>query len=83
MEKYAKTAINQTNKNSTQRTTIKSNKRKAIITTETNKEIPIRVKAALSIETAYKKEMARYTSSDERGKPTTKITLPSKDLIQI
>ena len=51
MEKYAKTAINQTNKNSTQRTTIKSNKRKAIITTETNKEIPIRLSNDISTET--------------------------------
>ena len=27
--------------------------------------------------------MAEYTSSDEGEKPTTKVTLPSKDLIQI
>ena len=37
MEKYAKTDINQTNKNSTQRTNIKSNKRKAITTTKTKR----------------------------------------------
>jgi len=39
MEKYAKTDINQTNKNSTQRTNIKSNKRKAITTTKTMRSL--------------------------------------------
>ena len=46
----------------------------------TYKGIPIRLTADLS---ASQKGVAGHIKSDERKKPTTKITLPSKDLIQI
>ena len=42
----------------------------------THKGIPIRITADLSIETLQARR-------DEREKPTTQITIPSKDLIQI
>ena len=45
--------------------------------------IPIRITADLSIETSGQKGMGGHTSSDEREKPTTKITVPNKDLNQI
>ena len=32
---------------------------------------------------AGQKKMAKYSWSDEKGKPTTKVTLPSKAMIQI
>ena len=41
-----------------------------------HKGIPIRITADLSIETLQARR-------DEREKPTTQITIPSKDLIQI
>ena len=49
----------------------------------TYKGIPIRLTTNLSAETASQKGVAGYIESDEREKPTTKIILPSKDLIQI
>ena len=42
----------------------------------THKGMPIRITADLSIETLQARR-------DEREKPTTQITIPSKDLIQI
>ena len=45
---------------------------------------PIRPSADFSAETLQaKKGVAQYIQGKERKKPTTKITLPSKDLIQI
>ena len=38
---------------------------------------------SLGWEDPLEKEMAGHTSSDEREKPTTQITIPRKDLIQI
>ena len=49
----------------------------------TYKGTPIRLWAGFSAETAGLKGVARYTQTDERPKPPTKITLPRKALIQI
>ena len=50
----------------------------------THKETPIRITADLSIETIQaRREWQDILKSDEREKPTTQITEPSKDLIQI
>ena len=50
----------------------------------THKGIPIRLTADHSAETLpARREWQKYIESDEGEKPTTKITLPSKDLIQI
>ena len=49
----------------------------------THKGIPIRITADLSIESSNQKGMAGHTYSDEKEKPATQITIPSKDLIQI
>ena len=49
----------------------------------TYKGIPIRLTADLSAETLQARREWQDIFSDEREKPTTKITLPSKDLIQI
>ena len=50
----------------------------------THKGIPIRITADLSIETLQaRREWQDILKSDEREKPTTQITVPSKDLIQI
>ena len=47
----------------------------------TYKGIPIKLTADLSAETLQARR--EWLSSDEREKPTTKINLPSNDLIQI
>ena len=49
----------------------------------THKRIPIRITADLSTETLQARRECRTYLSDERKKPTTQITVPSKDLIQI
>ena len=49
----------------------------------THKGLPIRVAADLSIETLQARRNGRTYLSDEREKPTTQITILSKDLIQI
>ena len=50
----------------------------------THKGIPIWIPADLSIETLQaRREWQDILKSDEREKPTTQITVPSKDLIQI
>ena len=49
----------------------------------THKGIPIRLTTDLSAETASQKGVAGHIESDEGEEPTTKITLPSKDLIQV
>ena len=76
--KHPKTHINQINKDQTQRAILKAAREKQQIT---HKEIPIRTTADLSIETLQARR-AGHTYSDEREKPT-KITLSSKDFIQI
>ena len=48
----------------------------------TDNGIPIRITAALSTETLQAKREWQDIL-DERGKPATHITVPSKDLIQI
>ena len=58
----------------------RENKKKKIA----HKEIPIRIMTDLSIETLQtRREWQDILKSDETEKPTTKITLPSKDLIQL
>ena len=47
----------------------------------THKEIPIRITADLLIETLQARR--EWQDSDGRKKNTTRITVPSKDLIQI
>ena len=49
----------------------------------TYKGIPIKITADLSIETLQARRNGRTYLSDEREKPTTQITIPSKDFIQI
>ena len=49
----------------------------------TYKGIPIRITADLSIDTLQARRERQDILSDEREKPTTQITVPSKDLIQI
>ena len=71
--------INQMNKDETQRTNIKSSKGK---TTKKSQRVPIRITSDLSIETL---QAIREWQDilNEREKPTTQITVPSKDLIQV
>ena len=49
----------------------------------THKGIYIRITADLSIETLQARKEWQDILSDEREKPTTQITITSKDLIQI
>ena len=49
----------------------------------THKDILIRITVDLSIETLQARKEWQDILSDEREKPTTQITVPSKDLIQI
>ena len=50
----------------------------------THKGIPIRITTDLATETLQaRRERQDILKSDEREKPTTQITVPSKDLIQI
>ena len=75
------THINQINKDQTQRTNIKTSKGKQQIT---HKGIPVRITADLSIETLQsRREWQDMNKVMEEKKPTTKITLPSKDLIHM
>ena len=79
--KHPKTYINQIDKDQTQRTNIKSSKGKQQIT---HKGIPIRITADLSIETLQaRSEWQDILKVMKEEKPTTQITVPSKDLIQI
>ena len=78
--KHPKTHINQINKDQTQRTNIKSSKGKQPIK---HKGIPIRVTADLSIETLQARRDWQDILKVMKEKPTTQITVPSKDLIQI
>ena len=71
-----KTHINQINEDQTQRTDIKSSEGKKKIT---RKGILIRITADISIETLQaRREWQDILKSDEREKPMTKISLPSK-----
>ena len=78
--KQPKTHINQINKDQTQGTNIKSSKGE---TTNKHKGIPIRITADLSIETLQARREWQDILKWWREKPTTQITVPSKDLIQI
>ena len=49
----------------------------------THRGIPKRITADLSIEILQARRERQDILSDEREKPTTQITVPSKDLIQI
>ena len=50
----------------------------------THRGIPIRITTDLATETLQaRRERQDILKSDEREKPTTQITVPSKDLIQI
>ena len=49
----------------------------------THKGIPIRITAGLSIETLQAEGDGQTYLNDEREKPTTQITIPREDLIQI
>ena len=74
--KHLKAHINQINEDQTQRANIKSSKGKATY--------PIRITTDLSKETLQaRREWQDILKSDEREKPTTQVTVPSKDLIQI
>ena len=79
--KHPKTHINQINKDQTQRTNIKSSKGK---TTNNTQGIHIRITAGLSIETLQaSREWQDILKVMKEKKPTTQITIFSKDLIQI
>ena len=79
--KYPKTHINQINEDQTQRTHIKSSKGKTTNNTQgdSNKDNSL----SFNRNSLGQKGMAGHTSSDEREKPATQITIPGKDLIQI
>ena len=76
--KHPKTPINQTNEIKHKQQILKAPREKQQIT---HKGIPIRKTADLSIETLQARRNGRTYLSDEREKPTTQITIPSKDLI--
>ena len=78
MAKHPKAHINQINEDQPQRAHIKSSKGKA---TNNTQGIPIRITADLSVETLQARR--EWQESDEREKPTTQITVPGKELIQI
>ena len=79
--KHLKTHINQIIKDQTQRTNIKSNKKKQQIT---HKGIPIRITADLSIETLQaRREWQDILKVMKENNLTAQITVPSKDPIQI
>ena len=73
--KHPKTHINQINEGQTEQILKAARENEQI----THKGIPIRITADLSIETLQ----ARREWQEEREKPTTQITVCSKDLIPI
>ena len=78
--KHPKTHINQVNKDQTQIVDIKTRDKQQI----THKGIPIRITADLSIETLQaRREWQDILKVMKEEKPTTQISVPSKDLIQI
>ena len=79
--KHPKTHINQINKDQTQRTNIKSSKEKTTNNTQGDSYKDNRW--SFNRNSSGQKEMAGHTECDEREKPTTKVTVCSKDLIQI
>ena len=76
--KQPKTHINQINEDQTQKANLKSSKGKATNNTQGD---PHKDNCWSFI--SGQKGMAGHTSSDEREKLTTQITVPSKDLIQM
>ena len=79
--KYLKTHINQINKDQTQTANIESSKGKTKNNTQGDSD---KDNGYLSIETPQaRREWQDILKSDEREKPTTQVTVPSKDLIQI
>ena len=79
--KYRKKHTNQVNEDQTQRTNIKSSKGKA---TNNTQEDPHKDNSwSFNRNSSGQKGMAGHIESDEREKPTTQITVPSKELIQI
>ena len=77
--KHPKTHINQVNKDQTQRTNIKTVREKQQIT---HKGILIKITADLSIETLQaRREWQDILNVMKKKKPTTQITVTSKDLI--
>ena len=71
-----KTHINQTNKNETQRTNIKSSKAKA---TNNVQEVPLRLTEDLSTEALWVRRERQDILSDERTKLTTTTKTYSQD----
>ena len=79
--KHPKTHINHINKDQTQRTNIKINKGK---TTNNLQGNPHKNNSRpFERNSSSQKGMARHTKRDKKEKPTTQITVPSKDVIQI
>ena len=77
--KHPKTHINQINEDQIKRENIKISKGK-----KTHKGISIRIIADLSIETLQaRREWQHIVKVMKEEKPTTQITIPSRDLIQI
>ena len=79
--KHPKTHINQINKDQTHTKNIKSSKKKT--TNNTQGDSHKDNSRSFNRNCSGQKGMAGHTKSDEREKPTTQITVPSKDLIQI
>ena len=79
--KHPKTHINQINKDQTQRTNIKSSKGKTKNNTQGDSHKDN--SWFFNRYSSGQKGMAEHIKSDEREKPTTHITIPSKDLSQI
>ena len=78
---HPKTHINQITKIKHKEQILKEAREKQQIT---HKGIPIRITADLSIESLQaRREWQDILKIDEREKPTTQVTVPSKDLIQI
>ena len=73
--------MNQINKDQTQRTNIKSSKGKT--TNNTQGDSHKYNSGSFNRNSSGQKVMAGHTKSDEREKPTSQITVSSKDLIQI
>ena len=77
-EKHTKT-LNKLTKTKYKERILKAAREKQLVTDKAN---PICLTVDLSAETADQKGMAEYIYSTEREKSTTRITVPSKDLIQ-
>ena len=80
-DKHARIDINKINKKQMQREDIKSSKGRA--TNNIQENPPIVNTWSVRRNSARHKREVGHTQRDERKKPTTKITLPIKDLVQI